>query len=267
MQSDSKGNAVLKYKTMYPNSPNKFLDNDIIELSNKNKDRLKFKHLYIEKTVNKHIDNIVLLGDVLNYKLIIINYSKNDYKDDLIIKENIPEFVEFASHYETKDVTFDFNKKNKTLIWNIGKLKKDEKIIINFLVRIINGKPGDKIVSIGFINNIKSLTIINTIGINLNKNQKNSIIKTFEKLKNKYTGKKLINEIYKNALNADLKFNDFDITKLIYNNPLSSTSPPTISLYKNNSFYGAVLNKFWSSMTSLKYNYTYFQGVKEVKLL
>ena len=68
-------------------------------------------------------------------------------------------------------------------------MKKDEKIIIYFLVRIINGKPGDKIVSIGFINNIKSLTIINTIGINLNKNQKISIIKTFEKLKNQYTGK------------------------------------------------------------------------------
>ena len=39
------------------------------------------------------------------------------------------------------------------------------------------------------VKNIKSLTIINTIGINLNKNQKISIIKTFEKLKNQYTGK------------------------------------------------------------------------------
>ena len=54
---------------MYPNSPNKFLDNDTNELSNKNKDRLKFKHLHIEKTVNKNIDDIVCLGDVL----IIIN--------------------------------------------------------------------------------------------------------------------------------------------------------------------------------------------------
>jgi hypothetical protein len=142
MQSDSDGNAVLKFKTTYPNQPNQFLDNDKIELSKKNLDRLKFKHLYIEKTVNKKIDNIVSLGDVLNYKLIIINYSKKDYTDDLIIKERIPEFVEFQSHYENKDiVSFNFDINDKTLIWNIGKLKKDEKIIISFLVRIMYGNP------------------------------------------------------------------------------------------------------------------------------
>ena len=186
MQSDSEGNAFLRFKTTYPKTtypkePNQFLDNDKIELSNKNLDRLKFKHLYIEKTVNKKIDNIVVLGDVLNYKLIIINYSKKDYTDDIIIKERVPEFVEFQSHYENKEVvSFNYDKKGKTLIWNIGKLKKDEKIIINFLVRIINGKPGDTIVNIGFVNNIQSSTIINTIGINLNKNQKYSIIQTCE---------------------------------------------------------------------------------------
>ena len=218
MQSDSKGNAVLKYKTVYPNQPNQFLYDDVIKLSNKNLDRLKFKHLYIEKTVNKKTDNIVSLGDILNYKLVIINYSKKDYTDDLIIKENIPEFDEFITHYESKNViSFNYNIKDRTLTWNIGKLKKDEKIIINFIVRIISGKPGDKIQSIGYVGNIHSSTITNTIGINLNKNQKNLIIQNYENLKKKYTGKKLINEIYKNALHTDIKFDNFDITKLIYN--------------------------------------------------
>ena len=35
MQSDSNGNAVLKFKTPYPKQPNQFLDNDKIELSKK----------------------------------------------------------------------------------------------------------------------------------------------------------------------------------------------------------------------------------------
>ena len=265
MQNGSKGKPVLKFKTTYPNSPNQFLDNDELELSKKNLDRLKFKHLYIEKTVNKNADNIVLLGDILNYKLIIINYSKKDYTDDLIVNENIPEFVEFVSHYETKNVvSFNFNKADKKLIWNIGKLKKEEKIIINFLVKIISGKPGDKIISNGFVGNIESSKIINTIGINLNQNQKNEIIETFDKLKNKYSGKKLINEIYKSALNVDLKFDNFDITKLIYNTKLNSPTSTTIGLYQNSSFYGAVLNKYWSSMATLKYKY--IEGVEEVDI-
>ena len=41
MQSDSNGNAVLKYKTIFPNSPNQFLYNDTLKLSKKNYDRIK----------------------------------------------------------------------------------------------------------------------------------------------------------------------------------------------------------------------------------
>ena len=265
MQSDSKGNAILKVKTRFPKRPNDFLYNDTIELSDAIKDRLKFKRLYIEKTVDKKADNIVLLGDVLNYKITVINYSKNDYTHDLFIKEYIPEFTQFETHYESKDtISFKFNKNDKTLIWNIGKLKKDEKSTLNYLVKIINGKSGDKIESKGYVGNIPTSTIINTIGINLNKNQKESIIKSYEFLKKKYTGKKLINEIYKSGLNIDLKFDTFDITNLIINTQKNSTVISTIGLNKNNSFYEAILNKYWSTITSLKY--TYIQGGEEVNI-
>ena len=40
----------------------------------------------------------------------------------------------------------------------------------------------------------------------------NSIEKKFEELKNKYNGKQLINEVYREALNFDIKFDVFDIT-------------------------------------------------------
>ena len=155
MQSDSKGNAILKVKTRFPKRPNKFLYNDTIELSDAVKDSLKFKRLYIENNVDKKADDIVLLGDVLNYKITIINYSKNDYIHDLIIKENIPEFTQFKTHYESKnDISFKFNKNDNTLIWNIGKLKKDEELTLNYSVKIIDGKTGDKIESKGYVGNI-----------------------------------------------------------------------------------------------------------------
>ena len=72
------------------------------------------------------------------------------------------------------------------------------------------------------------------------------------------------NILYKNALNIDLKFDNFDITKLIYNKKLNSTVASTIGLYNNNSFYGKILNKYWSAMTFLKYKY--IEGGKEVNI-
>ena len=68
---------------------------------------------------------------------------------------------------------FNYNTKNKTLIWNIGKLIKGEKIIVNYIEKIIKGTLGDIILSIGLVNNIPSSTVINTIGIYLTENQKN----------------------------------------------------------------------------------------------
>ena len=119
---------------------------------------------------------------------------------------------------------------------------------MNYIVKIINGKPGDIIESKGYVGNIPSSLIKNVIGINLNKNQINSIEKNFERLKKKYNGKKLINEIYKNSLNIDLKFDIFDITKLIINSEKGSRKPESIGLNKNHSFYNAILNKYWSCL-------------------
>ena len=75
-------------------------------------------------------------------------------------------------------------------------------------------------------------------------------------MKNKYNGKKLINEIYKKSFDKDIKFDEFDITKLIINTELNSTSLITIYLNINNTFYGAVLNKYWSALAKTKYSYT-----------
>ena len=62
-------------------------------------------------------------------------------------------------------------------------MKNDSKIILNYLVKVTSGKSKDIIKNTGFINNIPTSTIINTIGINLNKDKKEIIKKYYEKLK------------------------------------------------------------------------------------
>ena len=102
----------------------------------------------------------------------------------------------------------------------------------------------------------------NKIGINLDNKKKELIKKNFEKLKNKYNGKKLINEIYKKSFDKNIKFDEFDITKVIINTELNSVSTSTIYLNINNSFYGAVLNKYWSTLAKTKYSKTNEQEVE-----
>ena len=95
INSDSKGNAILNYNV---SQKMPFSYNEIIELKGRSKDRIKFKRLYIEKLVNKNNNNIVELGDILDYKIIIHNRSKKDYVEDLIVTEFLSEFVTYESH-------------------------------------------------------------------------------------------------------------------------------------------------------------------------
>ena len=143
-------------------------------------------------------------------------------------------------------------------------MKKGDIFIINYLVKVTSGKPKDIIESTGFVGNIPSSIIKNVIGVNLDKSKMDLIKKNFEKLKNKYSGKQLINEIYKESFDVDIKFDEFDITKLINNTKLNLTSYSSIYLNKNNIFYNAVLNKYWSSLVNIKY--TYIKGGEEVNI-
>jgi len=94
-----------------------------------------------------------------------------------------------------------------------------------------------------------------------------NLIKTkFEKLrlKKKYNGKKLINDVYKEALNYNMKFDEFDITNLIINTDLYSSKSQTIFLNNQNPFYKAVLNKCWSAIREAEH--TYIEGGEKVIL-
>ena len=267
IQEDSNGNAILKYKVNKKNA-NQVIYNQPIILPKKNIDRYKkFNHLYIEKTVSANNNNIVELKDILNYKIIIQNFGNKMYNYNLIVYENLPKYVTFLDHQENNAIiSFNHEQDNKRLKWDLGKLKKGQEFIINYTVKITSGKPGDIIESTGLVGNIPSSIIRNTIGVNLDANQMNLIKTKFEKLKlkKKYNGKKLINEIYKEALNYDMKFDQFDITNLIINTDLYKSNYQTIFLNKQNPFYKAVLNNCWSTLRATEH--TYVKGGEKVTL-
>ena len=267
IQENDKGQAIYKYKEN-PNSFNyyyksKYVYDDVIELTNNVLDRLKFKHLYIEKLVDKNTGSYVEIGEFLTYTIIIKNYGHENYKEDLIVTENLSKFVSYELYYtNNSNLNFEYNNKERKLIWNIGKLKAKEEIIINYIVKIISGKPYDIIENIGFVGNIPSSKVQNTICFNLNKNQKNSLIKNFGKLKKIYDGKKLINEIYKKSFDIDLKFDEFNITNLIINTNLSSNDGKTLYLNRSNEFYNIIFNKCWGAISAFKH--TFIEGGQEV---
>ena len=257
------GQAILKYRANDPKDLNNMKYNGTINLSNKNLDRIKFSHLYIEKTVDKFNGNIVEIGETLLYKIRVKNRGKENYKDDLIIVENLSEYVKYQRYYTQKALKKSENKSaDKKLIWNIGKLKKGEEVIIEYSVLVKSGVKGDIILSTGTVGNIPSSTIKNMIGNNLGVYKQNAIKIAFDNLKGQYCGKKLINQIYKEALNVDLKLEEFDITKLIKNTKFESQEYNTIYLDESHSFYGTVLNNYWSSMAKNKYS-SYVNG-KEI---
>ena len=113
------------------------------------------------------------------------------YQYNLIVYENLPQYVTFLEHYENNIIiSFNQEEKYRRLKWDLGKLKKGQEFIINYLVKITSGKPGDVIES---------------------------------------------NEIYKEALNYDMKFDEFDITNLINNTKLSSKIYQSIFLNQKKS--------------------------------
>ena len=264
--NEKDGQAILKYQNYYGYFENskKLSDGDIIELNDKNKDRIKYRHLFIEKTVDKNNNNIVDKDESLTYKITIINQYNADYTDDLIVTEYLSNFVTYKS-YKVSDNKIKIKKDNNKLTWNIGKLKEKEKIIIEYTVTVKSGGRRDVILSTGYVGNIPSSTVFNVIGTNLKKEQINLIKKNYDKLKNQYNGKTLINEIYKQSFkNVDIKFDEFNITDLIINNPLNSRNAGYLNLNEENPFYKAVLNNYWSSLAKL--NYTFYEGGEEVNV-
>jgi len=249
VNEDNDGNAIITFKG---NSS----DGKLVTLSPKSSDRIKYKKLYIEKTVDAHNDDVVSVDDKLTYKILIRNNSDENYSDDLIVTEDLSEYVTYTNEYNVTKTNTQYSQNDKTLTFNIGKLNSKEEVIITYSVKV-NNNIGEMIISTGKVANIPSSIVRNTIGNNLNSNQMQLIKDKYIKLKNsnEYIGKELINEVYKQALGIDLDFTNFDITNLVNNSRIDSTDVNSLSLNTENSFYGTVLNKYYNSL--YKKNNTY----------
>ena len=79
--------------------------------------RIKFKHLFIEKTVDKINNNIVDKSENLTYKIRVKNGGDNDYSYNLHVLEELSEKVEFINtKYTQLDVTsFEKNESERRL--------------------------------------------------------------------------------------------------------------------------------------------------------
>ena len=241
IQADENGNAYLSYKSEF-NWTDFFKDKDKINLFPKERDRIKFSHLYIEKTVDKHNNNIVEIGDYLTYKIMIKNAGESNYNEDLMVTEHLDKNVEYINS------TKKYFEQNRTLIWNLGKLQSGEEIIIEYCVKIKGGNLGDIISNVGKVGNIPSSTVKNIIGKNLNNYEQIRIKNIYEKLKSKYTYVNLINAIYKESFNVDIGLNEFNFEKLISNYEIyNQTALP--SIIKSNNLSKIILNNHYSALT------------------
>ena len=248
IQGDESGNAVLNYKCA-DITGEKNHNNEIINLKDSVRDRVNYSHLFIEKSVDKYANNIVEENSNLTYKIVVKNNSKKNYSNDITVTEKIPDFVTYKNNnYKLSKnniiVTEDIN--NKEIKFNIGKLKSGEEITIRYTVKVNSNTNGKIIESKGTVGNISSGVIKNKVGRKLTDTQKNKITYSYNSLKSKYNGKKLVNEIYKDALGIDLKFDKFKID----NNELIISNKENNSIYLNKShkYYNCVLNNYYGGL-------------------
>jgi len=264
---DKNGKVVLNYKTS--TETDEIKDGQIINLSNKSKNRIKYSRLYIEKTVNAYAGDVVEPGDVLEYTIHIKNNSKKDYTSKTIATELLTDNVSYISNEVNKsDAVVNVSKDKIT--WDIGYIKSGEEVIIKYRVKVNETvKFGTLIESIGDVNSIPTSIVINNVGKNLNVNDEEKIKASYEKLANIYTGKELLNEIYKDALGYDLEIDKLNIKDLVKEKNKNTASSTSFELNKNNSFYNGVLNKYYGLLYQKSYTYkdytiTYYQ-IKEFK--
>ena len=259
IHKEKNGSAKLIYdNSKYPND--KIKNGSIIELSNSNMARINFKHLFIEKTVNKSNDNIVEKGEILTYKIRVINKGKKNYSHDLYINEIVHSNVKFLDSFNHSLVTNE-----KTLkTWKIGKLKAEEEKFIEYRVNV-TGQKGNPVKSEGSVGNIETKYFINSanlrnvIGKNLDKNEENHINNVYNKLKNKQYNNsfEFIDDIYQTAFkNCNFKLNGFNIKELVLNYNISLTDKSQLNISKTHPFSNIVLNKYWSTLAyyEKKYN-------------
>ena len=233
---------VLNYVDTYTGSETVTYTDQVVNFEPSAKKRLNYSKLYMEKTVDVWNGSKVEEGDKLTYTIKVKNASDKDYTKDLIVKENLSEYVTYVS--STKNPSIN----NKELTWNIGKLKAGQEVTINYTVKVNRGSFGKVIINNGTVGDIPNSTVKNEVRNNLSDEEKESIVSAYNSLKGSYSGKELINKIYQEALGQDLGLTNFEVSDLIIDTNPGTTSFTTVSLNQDNAMYKMILNNYWSTM-------------------
>ncbi len=155
--------------------------------------RLQYPGIQIEKTVDAFNGNVVEPGDTLTYDIAITNNSNANYQNISII-ENIPSSLISADGGAAQ------------LNWTIGTIRAGATYHHKYSVKVKEDESleGQEIISTGSVAGIPSATITNTIGRNLNSEEKTAVVAAYNNLKNTYRGAELIDKIYETAMDYSL---------------------------------------------------------------
>ena len=187
-------------------------------MPNTSKQRIKYPKIYIGKTVDKVNGSVVTEGSTLKYTIVVKNQSENKYGSFSIV-ENIPSYV------TVKEISNGGTLSGSKITWNISSLNANGSTNVSYSVQVKSGYYGKEIKSTGTVAGIASSTVVNKIGYNLTSAEQTKIKDSYNKLKGKYKGVQLVNEVYKDAFNLDLKLmNNFVLGAQYYKYKLADGS-------------------------------------------
>ena len=258
--TDGSGRSILNFNGGFRYFEGADSINEVIEYSDGVKSRMNYSKLYIEKTIDKRDHNTVSENDELTYQIIIKNGSNQRYAEDLIVTENLSEFVDYLSAASSEE-GLSVQLVNDKLTWNLGKLEAGKEIILQYTVRVRNNTIGKTIESTGKVANISSGTVKNKVGNSLTDAQASLIEEKYDELKDEYFGKELINKIYEDALGLDLVLDSFNMVTtnendenglIYYNNKFGSwinlNNDVRMSIIEENVFSKMVLNGYFNML-------------------
>lgn len=215
-------------------------NNTLINYSDSVQSRLEYNKLYIEKTVDRWDNSVVWVDDELEYAIRIQNNSDEAYDQDLIVKENIDtnlvdnwDIYSYTKNWTPTDEVQLLNTGNQ-LQWNIGNLGSKDEVVIKYTVKVKSWNIWEIIESTGLVDNIPSWTLTNIIWKNTDRWE--NLKDAYNNLNNNFTGKVLINEIYKEVYGIDL-----EIDKIGEINTTSQSDTWALIYYNN---------KWWSRSTN-----------------
>lgn len=271
---------MLNFDGTYREFQGETLNNQEVRYSESVKSRLKFSKLFIEKIVDKRDGNVVGHDDELIYSITIRNNSKKDYMEDIEVKEFLSEHVAYKKwNVKTKlknntySKSVSFTKDGRILKWNIGKLSSGDEVVIEYTVKIKGNCDGEIIESRGTVANIPSGVVKNKVGKGLTKKKKEKIKYSYEILKNKFHGKQLIDEIYKESCNVELGLRNFNLRAdsknddaglIYYNNQWGSRNRNDgsyMSLSQNYPYSKMVLNSYFNALYEHPTQWITYNGI------